>query len=106
MGCPCIDSPRLVNCLVQATQLAGMPAPSGDSKLELHIRRAAAHCLRGMAKHTPGLAQHLVDGSILPAAVGCLALSDPELQEAAAWILGNIAGETMMPAAASTRQQS
>ena len=44
-----------------------------------------------MAKHSPGLAQSVVDCGSLDALVICLEEFDPGVKEAAAWALGYIA---------------
>ena len=47
--------------------------------------------LRAVAKHSPGLAQSVVDCGALDALVICLEEFDPGVKEAAAWALGYIA---------------
>ena len=44
-----------------------------------------------MAKHSPELAQSVVDSGALNALVGCLEEFDPGVKEAAAWAVGYIA---------------
>ena len=44
-----------------------------------------------MAKHSPQLAQHVVDCGALEALVICLEEFDPGVKEAAAWALGYVA---------------
>ena len=47
--------------------------------------------LRTVAKHSPELAQAVVDSGALDALVVCLDEFDPSVKEAAAWALGYIA---------------
>ncbi len=47
--------------------------------------------LRTVAKHSPQLAQAVVDSGALDALVACLEEFDPAVKEAAAWALGYIA---------------
>ena len=47
--------------------------------------------LRAVAKHSPALAQSVVDCGALDALVICLEEFDPGVKEAAAWALGYIA---------------
>ena len=54
-------------------------------------KKAAAFVLRAIAKHTPELAQAVVDSNALPGLVSCLEEFDPSVKEAAAWALGYIA---------------
>ncbi|XP_062520377.1 sperm-associated antigen 6-like isoform X2 [Corticium candelabrum] len=71
--------PALVQCLVRQTT---------------HLRfykKAAAFVLRAVAKHSPQLAQAVVDSGALDALVVCLEEFDPGVKEAAAWALGYIA---------------
>ena len=56
-------------------------------------QRAAAFVLRAVAKHSPPLAQAVVDsGARLNFLVQCLEEFDPGVKESAAWALGYIAG--------------
>ena len=57
-------------------------------------KKAAAFVLRAVAKHSPPLAQAVVDSGALDALVACLEEFDPGVKEAAAWALGYIAGHT------------
>lgn len=50
--------------------------------------------LRAVAKHSPELAQSVVDSGALEALVMCLEEFDPSVKEAAAWALGYIASHT------------
>lgn len=50
--------------------------------------------LRSVAKHSPELAQAVVDSGALDALVPCLEEFDPSVKESAAWALGYIAGHT------------
>jgi tellurite resistance protein len=50
--------------------------------------------LRHVAKHSPELAQAVVDAGALEALVLCLEEFDPSVKEAAAWALGYIASHT------------
>ena len=54
-------------------------------------KKAAAFVLRAVAKHSPQLAQSVVDCGALDALVICLEEFDPGVKEAAAWALGYIA---------------
>ncbi|KAJ7363134.1 Sperm-associated antigen 6 [Desmophyllum pertusum] len=54
-------------------------------------KKAAAFVLRAVAKHSPQLAQAVVDCGALDALVICLEEFDPGVKEAAAWALGYIA---------------
>merc|ERR1711881_543315 len=54
-------------------------------------KKAAAFVLRAVAKHSPQLAQAVVDCGALDALVVCLEEFDPGVKEAAAWALGYIA---------------
>ena len=55
-------------------------------------KQAAAFVLRAVAKHSPPLAQAVVDSGALDALVRCLEEFDPGVKESAAWALGYIAG--------------
>ena len=57
-------------------------------------KKAAAFVLRAVAKHSPELAQSVVDSGALEALVMCLEEFDPSVKEAAAWALGYIASHT------------
>eukprot|EP00884_Botryococcus_braunii_P020238 jgi/Botrbrau1/6899/Bobra.67_3s0018.1 len=57
-------------------------------------KRAAAGCLRAVAKHSAPLAQALVDCGAVEALVTCLEEFDPGVKEAASWCLGYIASHT------------
>lgn len=57
-------------------------------------KKAAAFVLRAVAKHSPELAQAVVDAGALEALVLCLEEFDPSVKEAAAWALGYIASHT------------
>ncbi len=54
-------------------------------------KKAAAFVLRAVAKHSPELAQSVVDCGALDALVICLEEFDPGVKESAAWALGYIA---------------
>ena len=54
-------------------------------------KKAAAFVLRAVAKHSPQLAQAVVDCGALDSLVICLEEFDPTVKEAAAWALGYIA---------------
>jgi hypothetical protein len=54
-------------------------------------KKAAAFVLRAVAKHSPQLAQSVVDCGALDSLVICLEEFDPTVKEAAAWALGYIA---------------
>ena len=51
-------------------------------------KKAAAFVLRAVAKHSPQLAQSVVDCGALDALVICLEEFDPGVKEAASWALG------------------
>jgi hypothetical protein len=57
-------------------------------------KRAAAGCLRAVAKHSAPLAQAVVDCRAVDALVACLEEFDPGVKEAAAWCLGYIASHS------------
>ena len=57
-------------------------------------KKAAAFVLRSVAKHSPELAQAVVDSGALEALVMCLEEFDPSVKESAAWALGYIATHT------------
>lgn len=54
-------------------------------------KKAAAFVLRAVAKHSPQLAQSVVDCGAVDALVVCLEDFDPGVKEAAAWALGYVA---------------
>lgn len=54
-------------------------------------KKSAAFCLRSVAKHSPELAQAVIDSGSLDSLVTCLEEFDPGVKEAAAWTLGYIA---------------
>ena len=66
-----------------------------NSFLLLHPQRfykkAAAFVIRSVAKHSPQLAQAVVDSGATDALVVCLEEFDPPVKEAAAWAIGYIA---------------
>jgi hypothetical protein len=55
-------------------------------------KKAAGYCLRAVAKHSPALAQAVIDSGALDALVLCLEEFDPGVKEAATWCLGYMAG--------------
>ena len=59
--------------------------------LQRFYKKAAAFVLRAVAKHSPQLAQAVVDCGALDALVICLEEFDPGVKESAAWALGYIA---------------
>ena len=59
--------------------------------IQRFYKKAAAFVLRAVAKHSPQLAQAVVDCGALDALVICLEEFDPGVKEAAAWALGYIA---------------
>ncbi len=59
--------------------------------LQRFYKKAAAFVLRAVAKHSPELAQSVVDCGALDALVICLEEFDPGVKESAAWALGYIA---------------
>lgn len=68
-------------------------------------KKAAAFCLRAVARHSPPLAQAVVESGALDCMVTCLEDFDPGVKEEAAWALGYIAAHSAVrPAAASARQ--
>ncbi|ORY23189.1 ARM repeat-containing protein [Rhizoclosmatium globosum] len=54
-------------------------------------KKAASFVLRAVSKHSPELAQSVVDSGALNALVTCLEEFDPGVKESAAWALGYIA---------------
>lgn len=64
---------------------------TAQSELQRFYKKAAAFVLRAVAKHSPELAQAVVDCGALDALVICLEEFDPGVKEAAAWALGYIA---------------
>ena len=64
---------------------------SGSFVLQRFYKKAAAFVLRAVAKHSPELAQNVVDSGALDALVICLEEFDPGVKESAAWALGYIA---------------
>ena len=58
------------------------------------MKKAASFVLRAVAKHSPDLAQAVVDSGALDALVPCLEEFDPTVKEAAAWAIGYIAQHT------------
>jgi Armadillo/beta-catenin-like repeat len=54
-------------------------------------KKAAAFCLRAVARHSPELATAVADCGALDAMVTCLEDFDPGVKEGAAWALGYIA---------------
>ena len=62
-----------------------------DQKQNRFYKKAASFVLRAVAKHSPELAQSVVDCGALEALVSCLEEFDPGVKEAAAWALGYIA---------------
>jgi hypothetical protein len=65
-------------------------------------KQAAAFCLRAVARHSPELAQAVIDSGALDSLVTCLEEFDPGVKEASAWTLGYIAGEDAPPAVTRT----
>jgi len=59
--------------------------------LQRFYKKAAAFVLRAVAKHSPQLAQSVVDCGALDSLVICLEEFDPTVKEASAWALGYIA---------------
>ena len=57
-------------------------------------KKAAAFVLRSVAKHSPDLAQAVVDSNALETLVPCLEEFDPTVKEASAWAIGYIAQHT------------
>lgn len=62
------------------------PRPSPRSEQNRFYKKAAAFCLRAVAKHSPQLAQAVIDSGALDALVVCLEEFDPGVKEAAAWV--------------------
>ncbi len=54
-------------------------------------KKAAGYCLRAVAKHSPQLAQAVIDSGALDALVTCLEEFDPGVKESASWCLGYMA---------------
>lgn len=59
--------------------------------LQRFYKKAAAFVLRAVGKHSPQLAQAIVDCGALDTLVICLEDFDPGVKEAASWALGYIA---------------
>ena len=57
-----------------------------------YYKKSASFCLRAVARHSPQLAQAVVDCGALESLVACLEEFDPGVKEAAAWALGYVAG--------------
>lgn len=62
--------------------------------MQRFYKKAAAFVLRAVAKHSPDLAQAVVDSNALETLVPCLEEFDPSVKEAAAWAIGYIAQHT------------
>lgn len=58
------------------------------NKVNRFYKKAAAFVLRSVAKHSPQLAQAVVDSGATDALVVCLEEFDPGVKEAAAWAIG------------------
>jgi hypothetical protein len=69
-----------------------LPQVYSLSEQNRFYKQAAAFCLRAVAKHSPELAQAVIDSGSLDSLVTCLEEFDPGVKEAAAWTLGYIAG--------------
>ncbi|GAB4823776.1 hypothetical protein N2152v2_010822 [Parachlorella kessleri] len=70
-------------------------AQTRGSSPEQQIRRAAALCLKGLTRHSEALAERAVSGSgAVEVMVAALKDRDTDTQEAAAWVLGNMAGHS------------
>lgn len=67
-------------------------AEAGAGEPEQAVRRAACMALRGLTRHDAELAGQVASAGAAEAAVACLAERSSEMQEAAAWVLGNLAG--------------
>ena len=61
------------------------------SEQNRYYKKSAAFVLRSVAKHSPQLAQAVVDAGAVDQLVGCLEEFDPGVKEGAAWALGYIA---------------
>ena len=61
------------------------------SEQNRYYKKSAAFVLRSVAKHSPALAQNVVDAGAVDQLVGCLEEFDPGVKEGAAWALGYIA---------------
>jgi HEAT repeat protein len=85
--------PQLVYSLSEQNVQPDLPCRvlSRQCALQRFYKKAAAFVLRAVAKHSPQLAQAVVDSGALDALVGCLEELDPGVKEAAAWALGDIA---------------
>ncbi len=59
--------------------------------MQRFYKKAASFVLRAVAKHSPELAQNVVECGALDALVICLEEFDPGVKESAAWALGYIA---------------
>ena len=55
-----------------------------------YYKKAASFVLRAVAKHSPTLAQAVVETGALDCLVQCLEEFDPTVKESAAWAIGYI----------------
>ena len=74
--------------------LPSTPHPTHPHTKQRFYKKAAAFVLRAVAKHSPDLAQAVVDSNALQTLVPCLEEFDPTVKEAAAWAIGYIAQHT------------
>jgi hypothetical protein len=74
-------------------KMLGAPRSDDAAKRREHAaqRRAAATCLRGVAKHSAGDARAVAEAGALRAAAACLESPDAETKEAAAWLVDCVA---------------
>ena len=83
--------PILLPTLIQSPLSPVLSSPFPSSSPQRFYKKAAAFVLRAVAKHSPELAQAVVDCGALDSLVICLEEFDPGVKEAAAWALGYIA---------------
>lgn len=65
-----------------------------DIYAQRFVKKTACFVLRAVAKHSPDLAQAVVDSGALDVLVPCLEEFDPTVKEAAAWAVGYLAQHT------------
>ena len=79
------------NVSTRTHTLVGHHLMGGVVFVQRFYKKAASFVLRAVAKHSPELAQSVVDCGALDALVICLEEFDPGVKESAAWALGYIA---------------
>ena len=91
-----VVEPNLISTspTISLTLISPPPAPPRRSSTQRFYKKAAAFVLRAVSKHSPDLAQAVVDSNALEMLVPCLEEFDPTVKEAAAWAIGYIAQHT------------